>query len=450
MAQGVMAGAHAPAAGARLSGRLLPVVMALFFAFGFCTVLIDTLTPKLKELFTLSYQEVALTPFAFFGAYFVMAVPGSWLLSKLGYLQSITVGLVIMAAGCLLFTPAAQSGRYAAFLLAVFVLASGVTLVQVAANPLAANIGDARYSHSRLTLAQAFNSLATMVGPLFGAALILKGSHPLPDPRTVSPAVLTVLRRTEAHAVQGPFIGVAVAVLALAGLCALFYRYSPKQKLEDASGYARLLRDRRLMFGVGCIFLYVGAEVAIGSFLTNYLLQPSVGGGALQAWAARHGGLAIQAAGSLVSVYWGLAMVGRFIGAAVLRRVKAGTVLAAAAVLAMALATLSILSSGVLAGAAILCVGLANSIMFPAIFTLAIEDLGEDSAAGSGLLTMAIVGGAVIPLVVGRLADAIGLGLAFFAPVACYAGICLYGLATRNGWVDAPGAPQPAEAGKLG
>ncbi|MBE7218293.1 MAG: sugar MFS transporter [Caulobacteraceae bacterium] len=445
-----MAAGPAAGGGVRLSMKLLPVVMALFFAFGFCTVLIDTLTPKLKELFTLSYQEVALTPFAFFGAYFIMALPGSWLLSKLGYLQSVTVGLVVMAAGCLLFTPAAQSGQYSFFLLAVFVLAGGVTIVQVAANPLAANIGDARYSHSRLTLAQAFNSLATMVGPLFGAALILKGSRPLPDPKTVSPAALDALRRTEAHAVQGPFFGIAIAVLVLAGLCALFYRYSPKQKLEDASGYAKLLRDKRLMFGVCCIFLYVGAEVAIGSFLTNYLLQPSVGLPALQRWADAHGGLAIQAAGSLVSVYWGLAMVGRFIGAGVLRKVKAGTVLLAAAVLAIVLASLSILSAGMFAGALILCVGFANSIMFPTIFTLAIEELGEDSAAGSGLLAMAIVGGAVIPLIVGHLADKVGLGHAFFVPVLCYVGIAFYGLATRNGWVDPPGARQPAEAGKAG
>ncbi len=448
MAQGTTAAA-APG-GVRLSGKLFPVVMALFFAFGFCTVLIDTLTPKLKDLFGLNYQQASYAPLTFFSAYFVMAVPGSWLLSKLGYLQSVTVGLVIMAAGCLLFSPAASSGQYGFFLVAMFVLASGVTIVQVAANPLAANIGDPRYSHSRLTLAQALNSLATTVGPLFGAALILKGSKPLPDAHTVAPAVLAALRLKEAHAVQGPFIAIAVAVLVLAGLCALFYRYSPKQKLEDASGYARLLRDRRLMFGVCCIFLYVGAEVAIGSFLTNYLLQPSVALGALQAWTARHGGLPIQAANSLVAIYWGLAMVGRFAGAAVLRRVKAGTVLMAAAVLAIVLASLSILSVGVFAGAMILCVGLANSIMFPTIFTLGIEELGEDSAAGSGLLAMAIVGGALIPLLVGRLADSIGLGHAFFVPVLCYVGIGLYGLATRNGWVDPPGARQPAEAGKLG
>ena len=425
---------------APLSGRLFPVVIALFFAFGFCTVLIDTLTPKLKQLFDLSYGEQAFTPFAFFGAYFVVSAPAAWLLTRLGYLQTVTVGLVVASAGALLFTPAAAAGAYSAFLGAVFVLASGVTIVQVAANPLAARIGDPRFSHSRLTLAQAFNSLATMIGPIFGSALILAHSRPLPDARSVSPAVLAALRRQEAHAVQGPFLGIAVAVLLLAAACAAFYRLSPRPSAGRRGGYGRVLGDRRLVFGAACIFLYVGAEVAIGSVLTNYLLQPSVAAGPLARWAARHGGLPIQAAGSLVSVYWGLAMVGRFAGSAVLRRVRAGVVLTGAALGAAALATTSLLSTGVFAGAAILAVGLFNSVMFPTIFTLAIEDLGEDSAQGSGLLCLAIVGGAVVPLLTGWLADRIGLGHAFAAPVLCYLGIAAYGIAARRGKLDARAA----------
>lgn len=440
MAHAASARTDAASGDARLSGGLFPVAIALFFAFGFCTVLIDTLTPKLKQLFDLSYQEQAFTPFAFFGAYFVMSVPAAWLLTRIGYLQTVTVGLAITAGGALLFTPAAAAGAYSAFLGAVFVLASGVTVVQVAANPLAAKIGDPRFSHSRLTLAQAFNSLATMVGPIFGSALILAHSRPLPDARSVPPAVLAALRRQEAHAVQGPFLGIAVAVLMLAGACVAFYRLSPRPRAERGGGYGRVLANRRLMFGVACIFLYVGAEVAIGSVLTNYLLQPSVAAEPLARWTARHGGLAIQAAGALVSVYWGLAMVGRFAGSAVLRRVRAGTVLTGAALGAAALATTSLLSTGVFAGAAILAVGLFNSIMFPTIFTLAIEELGEDSAQGSGLLCLAIVGGAVIPLATGWLADRIGLGHAFAVPVLCYLGIAAYGLATRHGAVDARAA----------
>jgi FHS family L-fucose permease-like MFS transporter len=396
--------------------KLIPLAMALFFAFGFCTVLVDTLTPKLKGMFALSYTEVMLTPFAFFGAYFLVSLPASWLLARIGYLQSVVVGLVLTAFGCLLFTPAAAMGAYPAFLVAVFVMASGVTVVQVAANPLATAIGDPRFTHSRLTLAQAFNSLATMVGPLFGAALILAHSRPMPDPRTVSAATLSVLRIQEAHAVQAPFLGIAVALILLAGVCAMFFRASPRTTAESPISYAALLRNRRLMLGVLSIFLYVGAEVAIGSLLTNYLMSSH----AL--------GVRQQVAGSLVSVYWGLAMVGRFIGAYALRRVKPGYALATCAIVAAVLATLSGFSAGIVAAVAILTIGLFNSIMFPTIFTLAIEELGENGHQGSGLLCLAIFGGAVIPLIAGRVADSFGLTAFLFVPVICYAWIAGYGL----------------------
>ena len=435
MAQGVAASATA-VPGARASTKLMPVTMALFFAFGFCTVLIDTLTPKLKAMFSLNYTEVALTPFVFFGAYFVMSAPAAWLLTRLGYLQSITVGLVVTAAGCLLFTPAASSGVYEMFLLATFVMAGGITIVQVAVNPLTAMIGDPRHSHSRLTLGQAFNSLATTVGPLFGAALILAHSRETPNPKTISPALLAVFRRQEAHAVQGPFFGIAVAVLLLAGACVLFYRLSPKVNRQAGGGYARVLKSPRLLFGVVSIFVYVGAEVAIGSFLTNYLLQPGVSGGAIGRYAASHSKTTLEVAGSLVSLYWGGAMVGRFAGAAVLRRVRAGTVLTVAALGAGVLVCVSCLGAGMVAAVAILAVGLFNSIMFPTIFTLAIEDLGEDAPAGSGLLCLAIFGGAVVPFLVGKVADGSNLSLAFLVPVACYVVIAAYGWAARVGWVD--------------
>ncbi len=409
--------------------RLIPLAMALFFAFGFCTVLVDTLTPKLKGMFALSYTEVMLTPFAFFGAYFLVSLPASWLLARIGYLQSVVVGLAITAVGCLLFTPAASIGVYSAFLLAVFVMASGITVVQVAANPFATAIGDPRYTHSRLTLAQAFNSLATMVGPLFGAALILAHSKPMPDARSVSPAVLSVLRIQEAHAVQGPFLGIAVGLAALAGVCALFFRSSPRTATAVRLPYRELVKDRRLMLGVVSIFVYVGAEVAIGSLLTNYLMS-SHALGAPQ-----------QVAGSLVAVYWGLAMVGRFIGAYALRRMRPGTALAFCAAGAACLAVISGLSAGMVAAVAVLMIGLFNSIMFPTIFTLAIEDLGENGHQGSGLLCLAIFGGAVVPLIAGRVADTFGLTAFLAVPVVCYLWIAGYGVLTRrtrNTTMEAP------------
>ncbi len=434
MAAGAAAGAAQ--GGGRASSRLMPVTMALFFAFGFCTVLIDTLTPKLKSMFSLNYTEVALTPFVFFGAYFLMSMPAAWLLTRLGYLKSITVGLVVTAIGCLLYTPAATTGEYSAFLGATFVMASGITFVQVAVNPLTAMIGDPRHSHSRLTLGQAFNSLATTIGPLFGAFLILANTRTPPDPATTAPAVMAAFRREEAHAVQGPFLAIAVAVLLLAGACALFYKLSPVVRREGGGSYGRVLKSPRLLFGVVSIFVYVGAEVAIGSFLTNYLLQPGVAGGAIGRYAAAHGRGPLEIAGRLVSIYWGGAMVGRFLGTAILRRFRAGSVLTAAAACAALLVCLSAFGTGLPAAVAILSVGLFNSIMFPTIFTLAIEDLGDDAPAGSGLLCLAIFGGAVVPYVVGKMADGAGLAVAFLVPVLCYAVIALYGWAARTGWVD--------------
>ncbi|MDR3507541.1 MAG: sugar MFS transporter [Caulobacteraceae bacterium] len=425
--------AHAQPSDPR-SNRLIPLAMALFFAFGFCTVLVDTLTPKLKGMFALSYTEVMLTPFAFFGAYFLVSLPASWLLAKIGYLQSVVVGLAITAAGCLLFTPAASAGLYSGFLGAVFVMASGVTIVQVAANPLTTAIGDPRFTHSRLTLAQAFNSLATMIGPLFGSALILAHSRPMPDPHTVSAATLAVLRKQEAHAVQGPFMGIAVALVLLAILCSVFFRLSPPSTSTGGTSYRRLLGDSRLMLGVVSIFAYVGAEVSIGSLMTNYLMSGTV-------LAAKQ-----QTAGSLVSIYWGLAMVGRFIGAFALRKVRPGSALALCALGAGLLATVSGLSGGLVAAAAVLAIGLFNSIMFPTIFTLAIEDLGDAAPQGSGLLCLAIVGGAVVPLISGRVADTFGLTAFLAVPVVCYLWIAAYGLITRRGELVPEAAPLMGEA----
>lgn len=412
------------------SGPLILLAMSLFFAFGFCTVLIDTLTPKLKGMFALNYTEATLTPFIFFFAYFLVSLPAAWLLGRIGYLASVVAGLLIMAAGCCLFTPAARLGSYEAFLGAIFVLASGVTIVQVAANPLTAVIGDPKFSHSRLTLAQAFNSVATMVGPYVGAELMLKNSRPMPPASSLAPAVLTHLRIQEAHAVQAPFLGIAICLALLAGVCALFLSRSPAAPAQSRGTYGKLLANRRLMFGVVSIFTYVGAEVSIGSLMTNYLMSSH----ALA--------LPVATAGRLVSVYWGLAMVGRFIGAFALRRIRPGVVLCACAIGAAVMASVSGLSSGYLAAGAILAVGLFNSIMFPTIFTLAIEGLGEATPQGSGLLCLAIVGGAIVPLLCGKVADLFGLAAFLAVPVACYLWIAGYGFITRRRTtVSLPGEP---------
>jgi len=402
--------------------RLIALVMGLFFAFGLCTVMVDTLIPKLKATFSLSYAEVMLTQFCFFGAYFIVSLPASWLLAKIGYLQSVTIGLVMMAIGCLLFTPAANAGVYEGFLGALFILAAGVTIVQVAANPLAASVGDPTKSHSRLTLAQAFNSLATTIGPQFGAYFILSKALATPDAAKMSAVELAAARSQAAQVVQTPFLIIAVALIVLAAGCWYVRRMAPPAHAQGANGsYKAALSEPRLVLGILSIFLYVGAEVAIGSSIANYLMTPHILGAAP------------LTAGRLVSVYWGLAMVGRFIGSAVLRKVSPAKVLTVCAVGAGLLAATSGLSSGLVAAVAILAVGLFNSIMFPTIFTLAIEGLGDSAPQASGLLCLGIVGGAAVPLLTGVVADRLGgLSLALFVPVVCYVWIATYGVIARK------------------
>lgn len=424
-------------------GWLLPFVVALFFAWGFATVLIDALAPKLKGLFALNYAETMLTQFAFFIAYFVVSIPAAVLLSRIGYLWGVIVGLVVMAGGCLLFAPAAGAGAYWGYLVALFIMASGITLLQVAANPLIAILGREGRSHFRLNMAQAFNSLGTFIGPFVGAAVILKSGVTPPDPAHTAPAVLAAYRVQEAHAVQAPFLGIAGGLILLAAVFWLF-RKSPNVPVaaRNETGLAslRLLARPRLALGVLCIFLYVGAEVSIGSLMTNYLLEPknhavAVAAGnaiheALRAFGGSAGALsAAAAAGTLVAFYWGGAMVGRIIGSALLfLKVPATRLLTACALGAIALVLLSAAGSGVVSVAAIIAVGLTNSIMFPTIFTLSIEGMGDKTPQASGLLCMAIVGGAIIPVITGATADVTGLSLALLAPAACYGVIVIYSL----------------------
>lgn len=406
------------------AGHLVPWVVALFFAWGFATVLIDALIPKLKGLFSLNYAEAMLTQFAFFIAYLLVSVPAGRLLARIGYLRAIVVGLLVMATGCLAFAPAASAGVYWGFLVALFVMACGVTTLQVAANPLIAVLGSGAKSHSRLNLAQAFNSLGTFIGPFVGSALILQHGVEPPETQRMSLEAWQALRQAEAQAVQLPFLGVAGLLLVLAGVFWLLRKSSAAPRAErnetSLSSLTLLRGHPRLALGALSIFLYVGAEVSIGSLLINYLMEE------------RTLGLTAAAAGRMVALYWGGAMIGRTIGSAVMLRVPAGLVLTTCALGAATLVVGSGASSGLAAGAAIIAVGLCNSVMFPTIFSLAIEDLGPDTPQGSGVLCMAIVGGAVVPVITGALADQVGLALALLAPAACYLWIAAYGLLARS------------------
>lgn len=397
--------------------HIVPFVVALFFAWGFATVLNDTLIPKLKGLFELSYAEVMLTQFCFFLGYLFFSIPAGLLLSRVGYVWGIIVGLLVMGCGYLLFVPAALIGVYWGFLAALFIVAGGITILQVAANPLIALLGPPEGSHSRLNLAQAFNSIGTTIGPYIGAALILSTGVAIPAAALLSPATLAAYRKTEAHALQWPFLAFAGLLAALAAIFWLLRRANLPSVNQAASlsGTFALLKNSRLAFGMLSIFIYVGAEVSIGSVMANYLMLPHTLG------------LVAERAGEFVSFYWGGAMIGRFIGSAALRVVPAGRALTVCAIVACLLAVASALSAGAVAAATLLAIGLFNSIQFPTIFTLAIEGEEEDTPEASALLCMAIVGGAVIPLITGLVADRTSLSMALFVPALCYVWIAIYG-----------------------
>lgn len=397
-------------------------VMGLFFIFGGITSLNDVIIPKLKELFTLNYTQAMLVQFCFFFAYAVIGIPGARLIKKIGYMRGAVAGLVAMMLGCLLFIPASQTATYAVFLLAYFVLASGVVIVQIVSNPLISLLGKAETAHSRLTFAQAFNSLGTTVFPYFGSILILGGLAAVTADQ-LSGVELDAYRTAESQAIVNGYLGIAVALAVVAGVVWMFRNALKGEKHEASEGLAGLdlLKRPRFGFGALCIFLYVGAEVAIGSLIVNYLMQAHVMG------------LEEQAAGKLIGLYWGGAMVGRFIGSVLLRMVSPGKLLATAAIGAITLILISTLTTGAISGYSLLAVGLANAIMFPTIFTLACEKLGARAADGSGIINVAIVGGAVVPLLTGIIADLTGsLALAFVLPMTCYAIIAAFGVYARR------------------
>src|SRR6266478_3769583 len=399
--------------------RPLTIVTTLFFMWGFLTSLNDILVPHLKSIFELSYARVMLVQFAFFSAYFLFSVPWSRVVNRIGYQSSMVVGLVTMAVGAFLFLPAASAASYPLFLVALVILAAGITGLQVAANPYVVVLGNPETASSRLDLTQAFNSLGTTIAPKLGGLLILSAAPlAIEEIRALSPQALHLYRVNEAASVKMPYIVIGVMLLLLAVMIALsklptiaHAEYRPEAKVRDS-----VWKHPNLVLGALGIFAYVGAEVSIGSFLVNYFGLADIAG------------LSAKTAAGFVSFYWGGAMVGRFLGAAVLRRIRTGHLLALCAICTSALVVISMLSTGHIAMWSILAVGLFNSIMFPSIFSLGVAELGPLTGNGSGILNMAIVGGAIMPLIQGIIADHIGIHHAFFVPVICYLYILFYAL----------------------
>ena len=471
----------------------LAIVTTLFFMWGFLTCLNDILVPHLKSIFDLNYAQVMLIQFAFFGAYFLFSVPSARLIDWIGYQRSMVAGLLTMGLGTFLFVPAASVPSYPLFLGALIVLAAGITCLQVAANPYVTVLGQPETASSRLNLTQAFNSLGTFLAPFFGGLLILSAApKTMQEIRGLAPRALQEYRLQEAATVKMPYVGLGIALVLLAIAIGSFKlptiehaQHKVGEKVNDS-----IWRHPNLLFGIIAIFVYVGAEVSIGSFLVNYFHEPEIAG------------FAEKIAASFVAFYWGGAMLGRFIGSNFLGGAKAkymwlvaglsvalillsypigtrlpadyqpgvpnltwlgwlvfagrplfvlvavaaaaialvaslnggkatahtGTLLAICALSTSVLVALSMLTSGHVAMWSIILVGFFNSIMFPSIFTLGVAELGPLTGDGSGLLIMAIVGGAIIPVTQGWIADKIGIHHAFFLPVLCYLYILFFAL----------------------
>jgi FHS family L-fucose permease-like MFS transporter len=397
----------------------LAVVTTLFFMWGFLTCLNDILVPHLKPIFDLNYTRVMLIQFAFFGAYFLFSIPSAWIIDWIGYQRSMVVGLLTMGVGAFLFVPAASAPSYPLFLFALIVLAAGITCLQVAANPYVTVLGASGTASSRLNLTQAFNSLGTFLAPFFGSLFILSTApKSIEDIRALAPDALQAYRLHEAATVKTPYVGLGIALVVLAIAIGSFKlpkiehaQHKVGEKVNDS-----IWRHPNLIFGAISIFVYVGAEVSIGSFLVNYFSQPDIGA------------MTEKAAASFVAFYWGGAMVGRFIGSGLLQKMRTGRLLGICSVCAAALVTISMLSTGHFAMWSIILVGFFNSIMFPSIFTLGVAELGPLTGDGSGVMIMAIVGGALIPVAQGAIADRIGIHHAFFLPVICYLYILFFAL----------------------
>jgi FHS family L-fucose permease-like MFS transporter len=409
-------GAKSSATGANNYQFALVALTSLFFMWGFITCLNDILIPHLKNVFSLNYTQSMLIQLCFFGAYFIVSLPAGALVKRISYKWGIVVGLLIAAIGCALFIPAASYRVYGLFLGALFVLAAGVTVLQVAANPYVTELGKPETAASRLTLTQAFNSLGTTIAPLFGAFLILSAATG--DITTATGQQLETLRLEEADSVRFPYMILAIAFLVLAAIFAALKlpNIEEEEVASEGGERASAWSYPHLILGAIGIFVYVGGEVSIGSFLVNYLAEPSIAG------------LPEAQAAHYVSYFWGGAMVGRFIGAYAMRYVDDGKALAFNAFFAAVLLLITVFAGGTLAMWAVLAIGLFNSIMFPTIFSLALKGLGRHTSQGSGILCLAIVGGALLPVVQGALADTVGIHMAFLMPVLCYIYIFYYGI----------------------
>lgn len=413
----------------------------LFFLWGFITVLVDSLVPRLKDVFEMSYAKTVLVQFAFFVAFFVFSLPAGAILSKIGYKKGIVLGLLTMALGCLLFYPAAEYRTFWIFLIGYFTLAGGITILQVAANPYVALLGSEDGASSRLNLSQAFNSLGTTIAPVVGALFLLSDSVKTSE----EISLLSDLEKrnyfvAEAETVQQPFLFIACFIAFLALIFAFINLPTVMEKVPK-DGYAKLLKNKAMLLGALGIFVYVGAEVSIGSFLVNYFFDMNLGVLVAQNETMMNIANTIASIfnksftdsdpksllGVFIIFYWGGAMIGRFIGSYLTKIMAPGKVLSIFASFAIAMILISISTTGLLSMWSVLAVGLFNSIMFPTIFTLSLEGLGDLKAQASGLLCMAIVGGAVIPFIFGSLIDGFGFKTAFVLTIICYGYILFFG-----------------------
>jgi FHS family L-fucose permease-like MFS transporter len=403
-------------------GAGFATVTTLFFMWGFITVSVDPLIAALKAIFALSYAQAMLTQFAFFMAYFVVSLPAAALIARLGNSKSIMFALGVMVAGCLIVPLATMFETYSLVLVALFVIASGITILQVVANPLAAALGRPERSHFRLTFSQAFNSLGTFLAPKLVSGVILAGGiFAVTHGAQITPA----LRDESFRNIDTVFFAIAGALVLLALFIFVFRKLLDVTKPVDEGqrpSIATAFQSRWAMFGAAAIFLYVGAEVSIGSAMTNFLHEPDMLN------------VSLEEAGKLVSYYWGGAMVGRLVGSVLLFLVKqrAPWLLAIFALGAATLCLVVSQSHGATAAHLALSIGLFNSIMFPVIFTATLERSTAAPAATSGLLCLAIVGGAILPYVYGVIADAAGLHAAYFLPAAAYVLIVIFAVAATR------------------
>ncbi|MEQ1508787.1 MAG: sugar MFS transporter [Sphingopyxis sp.] len=410
-----------------IKGNALPLlilVVAVFFLLGGVTNINDVLIPKLKGLFSLSNFEANLVQFAFFTSYALFSIPAGMLVARLGYMRSFTVGFLIVALGALMFIPAASSGVFISFLAALFVVGGGITLLQVGMNPVVIALGSPETAHSRLTFAQFFNSLGVFL-MIYGGAELMLGKGSDVDPANLSGDALTQYRASESAVIGQAYFWVAAFLAAIALIFWLRRRaldHTKAEQVQLAGTWSLFTNNPRVRFGALCIFMYVGAEVAIGSNLITYLSGDAhvAGDGVM--------GIDALAAGKMLAYYWGGAMVGRLVGGLVLRALPAGRVLWAYATLAIIMIAISAFTSGALSGWTLVLVGFFNSLMFPTIFSLATEGLTDEAPKASGILCTAIVGGALVPPLFGLVTDHASIQLALIVPAICYAIIAAFGL----------------------